>query len=345
MWNTRVGMDDEKGVFVGFTGRASGEPATRRDATRLARARASVGARARERPSERAKTSTGTTTTATVTMTVATRAKAAARAVDDAPERKRSLGTRTLREFAREDVRALRDAVAETLKMVDDDTRAWCDDDTVERFLRADKGDLKKAKKRLTKTLAWRHEKKPGKSRCTVCFEESFRSHYMQQIGYDACGRAVVYSDIGLALDHKASSNVEHCVQVLELLESFLPAYPYDQYVWVCDFHKFGAGNMSPSVATKCLSLFARSYPERLEMMVFVEAPKIFNGLYKMLTPFVDPVTVQKLRFIKGPDGKGGGGPLSQTFQELFSDETADWLVTEMRMHRKMWAVVKSKKS
>ena len=40
MWNTRVGMDDEKGVFVGFTGRASGEPATRRDATRLARARA-----------------------------------------------------------------------------------------------------------------------------------------------------------------------------------------------------------------------------------------------------------------------------------------------------------------
>ena len=36
---------------------------------------------------------------------------------------------------------------------------------------------------------------------------------------------------------------------------------------------------------------------------------------------------------------------MSQTFQELFSDETADWLVTEMRMHRKMWAVVKSKKS
>ena len=97
MWNTRVGMDDEKGVCVGFRGTASGDPATRRDATR---ARASVGARARERPSERAKTSTGT-------MTVATRAKAAARAVDDAPERKRSLGTRMLREFAREDVRAL----------------------------------------------------------------------------------------------------------------------------------------------------------------------------------------------------------------------------------------------
>ena len=44
MWNTRVGMDDEKGVCVGFRGRASGEPATRRDATR-ARARAPLGTR------------------------------------------------------------------------------------------------------------------------------------------------------------------------------------------------------------------------------------------------------------------------------------------------------------
>ena len=37
-------------------------------------------------------------------------------------------------ESSRARTRALRDAVAETLKMVDDDTRAWCDDDTVERF-------------------------------------------------------------------------------------------------------------------------------------------------------------------------------------------------------------------
>ena len=167
----------------------------------------------------------------------------------------------------------------------------------------------------------------------------------MQQIGFDACGRAIVYSDIGLAMDHKAASNVEHCVQVLELLESFLPAYPYDQYVWVCDFHRFGAGNMAPSVATKCLSLFARSYPERLEMMIFVEAPKIFNGLYTMLRAFVDPVTVQKLRFVKGPHGKGGGADCEATFREFFSDETTKWLVTEMSMHRKMWSVAKAKKS
>lgn len=49
MWNTRVGMDDEKGVCVGFRGKASGDPATRRDSRArergCARARAPLGTR------------------------------------------------------------------------------------------------------------------------------------------------------------------------------------------------------------------------------------------------------------------------------------------------------------
>ena len=53
MWNTRVGMDDEKGVCVGFMGRASGEPATRRDATRR-------DSRARERGCARERAPLGT---------------------------------------------------------------------------------------------------------------------------------------------------------------------------------------------------------------------------------------------------------------------------------------------
>ena len=49
MWNTRVGMDDEKGVCVGLRGKASGDPATRRDSRArergCARARAPLGTR------------------------------------------------------------------------------------------------------------------------------------------------------------------------------------------------------------------------------------------------------------------------------------------------------------
>ena len=71
----------------------------------------------------------------------------------------------------------------------------------------------------------------------------------------------------------------------------------------------------------------------------------MFNSMYKMLTSFVDPATVSKLRFAKGPDGKGGGADLRTVFREYFSDETSEWLITEMRMHRKMWPEVKANKS
>lgn len=302
-----------------------GERCTATDATRCARA-----------SPRRARDARGAAST---TMGARDGARATA-AVTTKPRR-----DRMTRAIASTDVDAVFDALAGDLATCGDGARRWCDRRTVERFVRADKGDVVKATKRLRRTVRWRDGAKPEETRCERCFEGDFGSHYMQQIGFDACGRAVVYSDIGLALDGKPASNVEHCVQVLELLERFLPEYPYDQYVWVCDFHKLGAGSMNPNTAMKCLSLFARSYPERLEMMIFVEAPKLFNGLYKMLTAFVDPVTVQKLRFVKGPSGKGGGGSLAETFDELLSEETSKWLTTEMRMNREMWSVVKTKKS
>ena len=225
---------------------------TRRDrfvALGVARGVARVGARRAMANGARAMRRAEDASTSTTSRDVALRDKV-------------SITARMRTAIAPEAVDAVRRRVADALAAArDDDVDAWCTRETCERFLRADKGDVAKATKRLRKTIAWRAAARPGDVRCERCFEGDFRSHYMQQIGFDACGRAIVYSDIGLAMDHKAASNVEHCVQVLELLESFLPAYPYDQYVWVCDFHRFGAGNMAPSVATKCLSLFARSYP------------------------------------------------------------------------------------
>jgi hypothetical protein len=251
------------------------------------------------------------------------------------------------RHFDALDARDVREVLASVEDVVATraDARAWCTYATAERFLRADKGDVKAAKKRLRTTMEWRVQAKPERSCCTKCFGKSLGSHYMQHVGFDKRGRALVYSDIGLAMDRRPASNVEHCVQVLELLEKFLPPYPNDQYIWVCDFHKFGVGNMNPSLAYKCLSLFARSYPERLELMVFVEAPKIFNGLYKTLTAFIDSTTVQKLRFAKGPEGKGGGVALEGVLRKHLNDETTDWLLTEMRMNRRMWSTVSKRKT
>ena len=240
------------------------------------------------------------------------------------------------------------DALAEAvgpLVETDDALKAWCTRANVERFLRADRGNLDKATKRLLDTLRWRKENRPETKMCTACFSVDVRSHYMQHVGWDKHGRALVYSDIGMARDKAPATNVEHCVQVLELLEPQLKPFPNDQYVWVVDFHKFGLADMSPKVAGACLSLFGKSYPERLAGMILVGAPMLFNGLYRAVSAFADPVTVKKVRFCRGPDGRGGGKSWDSVIDEFFDLETKTWLATEMTENRASWRDVAKHKS
>jgi hypothetical protein len=232
------------------------------------------------------------------------------------------------------------DALAEAVRPLvdsDDALRAWCTRANVERFLRADRGNLAKATKRLNETLRWRLEKRPETRMCSACLSSDLRSHYMQHVGWDRLGRALVYSDIGMARDKSADTNAEHCTQVLELLEPHLAPFPHDQYVWVVDFHKFGVKDMSPKVAGACLGLFGKCYPERLAGMILVGAPVLFNGLYRAVCAFADPVTVKKVRFARGPDGGGGGKAWDSVMDEFFDAEHKAWLETEMRENRASW--------
>ena len=217
--------------------------------------------------------------------------------------------------------------------------------ENVRRFLRADRGNLKKATIRLTDTLKWRREVRPETKMCGACLNKDLRAHYMQHCGWDRRGRALVFSDIGLARDKNPSTNAEHCMQVLELLEPSLAPFPDDQYIWVVDFHKFSVSDMNPAVAGACLKLFGRSYPERLGGMIMVGAPPLFNGLWRVVSGFADPVTVKKVRFVKGPDGRGGGKSLGPVLDEFFDEETAAWLVDEMTENRKRWKDLATRKS
>ena len=209
--------------------------------------------------------------------------------------------------------------------------------DNVRRFLRADRGHLPKATKRLKETLRWRLEERPETRMCGACLNNDLRSHYMHHCGWDRRGRALVFSDIGMARDKAPNTNYEHCMQVLELLEPALAPFPNDQYIWVVDFHKFSVADCNPQVARACLSLFGRSYPERLGGMIMVGAPMLFSGFYRVVSAFADPVTVKKVRFVKGPDGKGGGKALAPVLKEFFDEETAAWLVAEMTENRQRW--------
>ena len=102
---------------------------------------------------------------------------------------------------------------------------------------------------------------------------------------------------------------------------------------------------MNPKVAGACLALFGRHYPERLGGMIMVGAPMLFNGLYRAVAAFADPVTVKKVRFVRGPDGRGGGKPWDVVMSEFFDEETKRWLEDEMRENRTRWKDIARAKS
>ena len=222
--------------------------------------------------------------------------------------------------------------------------KKWCDRTTLERFLRADKGNVEKAKARLKSTLIWRRDEMNSFCRC--CFEKDSRSHYMHIVGRTKNRRPVVFSDIGLARNLKPKDNEAHATFCMEQVEKCLPKYPNDTYVWVSDFHKFGRQHLNPSVAKKVLGLFARHYTERMGSMVFVEAPRIFNILYKICEKFVDATTMAKLRFVKGPTGLGAGKEFQSLLEDGYCDqETYEWIKREMLENRLHWDKASEEKS
>lgn len=54
-------------------------------------------------------------------------------------------------------------------------------------------------------------------------------------------------------------------------------------------------------------------------------APRLFSGLYNVLTPVLDPTTKQKLLFVDRTEAA-----MRQAFASLFDDELSQWLMMEV---------------
>ena len=177
---------------------------------------------------------------------------------------------------------------------------------TLERFLRADGGKVAKAGRRLRDTLKWREDARPERVCCQACVANE-HAHYMHQVGFATTGQPLVYSDIGKAKDKRPESNVEHCIQVLErTIATMDHDHGVETFVWLIDFHGFSSRDLNPRMATSCLKIFSRNYPERMGRIVMVEAPWLFNAMFEFLKTVVDPVTVAKVSTCDSRAGSGG---------------------------------------
>ncbi|KAL5494780.1 hypothetical protein ACEPAI_242 [Sanghuangporus weigelae] len=168
--------------------------------------------------------------------------------------------------------------------------------DTVPRYMRAAKWKLDDAKKRLKATLEWRREYKPDLIPPDEVKIESETGKILLN-GFDKDGRPIIYMRPGRENTEQSPRQLRHLVWCLERAKDMQPS-GVESITIIVDY-KSTTLRTNPSIGTarKVLHILQGHYPETLGRGLVVNMPGILAFFYKGISPFLDPVTRDKIRF------------------------------------------------
>ncbi|KAI3323294.1 CRAL/TRIO domain-containing protein [Xylariaceae sp. AK1471] len=179
-----------------------------------------------------------------------------------------------------------------------DDEKMWLTKECLLRYLRATKWDQNEAEKRLLETLTWRREY--GVNDLTPDYIGPENETGKQVIvGFDKQARPCHYLNPGRQNTEVTPRQVQHMVFMLERSIDLLPAQQ-EKICLLIDF-KTGAKrtNTAPGIGQgrEVLNILQTHYPERLGRALIINVPWVVWGFFKLITPFIDPLTKEKIKF------------------------------------------------
>ncbi|KAI0275354.1 CRAL-TRIO domain-containing protein [Gloeopeniophorella convolvens] len=175
--------------------------------------------------------------------------------------------------------------------------RRWLDKpDTLPRYLRAAKWKLDDARKRIKGTLEWRREFKPELIPPDEVKIEAATGKIILT-GFDVDGRPIIYMRPGRENTETSPRQLRHLVYILERAKDLMP--PGQESLMIIVDYKSTTLRTNPSisVARKVLTILQHHYVETLGRALVVNLPGILSFFYKGISPFLDPVTRDKMRF------------------------------------------------
>lgn len=179
-----------------------------------------------------------------------------------------------------------------------DSERFWLTRECLLRYLRATKWHEKEAEKRLLETLAWRRE---------YGVEELTAEHISPEnetgkqiiLGFDKEARVCHYLNPGRQNTDASPRQVQHLVYMVERVIDIMPP-GQETLALLINFKQSKArSNTAPSLglAREVLHILQHHYPERLGRALIINMPWFVHGFFKLITPFIDPLTREKLKF------------------------------------------------
>lgn len=214
--------------------------------------------------------------------------------------------------------------VAEILKaLTDDEKDAMPDENMPLRHLRAEKGDVPLAIKKMKAALAWRKEFEVDK--IVNCFEEGGDEEMRKIIteenstgkiyvrGFDEEGRAAMYMRPHRENTHNEKNNMRHLVWNLEkAIACTRQKSGYEKINLMIDYDGFRLRDTPPLSTSKyTLDILQKHYPERMFKAYVLNPPFVFRAFWTVIKPLVDEKTKEKIVFCHG---KGGAKLVAERF-------------------------------
>ncbi|EGV63519.1 hypothetical protein CANTEDRAFT_114337 [Yamadazyma tenuis ATCC 10573] len=188
-----------------------------------------------------------------------------------------------------------------------DAEKAWLTRECFFRYLRASKWNLAECIARIELTLSWRREfgiagnfeddnKVNGK--LTGAENETGKEIIL---GYDNDVRPCLYLKPGRQNTKPSITQVQHMVYMLERVIDFMPS-GQDSLALLIDFKPTNVGISTgkiPPIGTgrQVLHILQTHYPERLGKALLCNIPLLGWTFLKIIHPFIDPLTREKLVF------------------------------------------------
>ncbi|KAJ3113788.1 hypothetical protein HDU96_002927 [Phlyctochytrium bullatum] len=184
----------------------------------------------------------------------------------------------------------------------------WADDACLLRYLRATKWDVKASgaffdgmlyETRLSKTLQWRREYRPTEITSEEVEPESLTGKQFFT-GFDKVGRPLFFLVPAKENTKTYDRQLRYVVYNLEKdLGITLMPYGIEQFTLVIDYENMSMMNATPlHVSKKFLQIIGDHYPERLGQAFMINPSWYLWVFFKLLGPFLDPVTKSKIHFV-----------------------------------------------
>ena len=164
------------------------------------------------------------------------------------------------------------------------------------RYLRATTWKVDQAETRLLNTLIWRREYGTD-SRTAEYIAVENETGKQVILGWDINGRPVQYLRPSKQNTERGDRQIEHLVYMLERTIDLMPP-GQETLALLINFAETKAGQGATLQQGKqTLNILQNHYPERLGRALVGNVPWVIWGFFKLITPFIDPITKEKIKF------------------------------------------------